>query len=250
MYLEHDVDEFGNPVGLTVVGDRTPELPDRALHLHGDYVRLEPLSPAHAGDLWRAFEADTSGELWTYMAAGPFGGEAEFTTWVAQMCGLDSLFVYAIVDLGSEHAVGFASYLRVDPGSRSIEVGWVTFSPQLKRSRLATDAMFVMMRAAFAMGYRRYEWKCNALNAPSIAAAHRFGFSFEGVFRQALVVKGRNRDTAWFSVVDRDWPALQTAFEAWLAPENFDANGTQRTKLSDATAQFVAMRWPSLTVSV
>ncbi len=250
MRLEYDFDEYGRPVGQPVVDDRTPTLPDRLRTLDGEYVRLEPLGVQHSQDLWTAFSNDTTGRLWTYMAAGPFANEVEFTPWLSQVCSLDSLFMYAIVDRATNTAVGFASFLRVDPGSRSIEVGWVTFSPQLQRSRLATDAMFVMMREAFALGYRRYEWKCNALNAPSIAAAHRLGFSFDGVFRNAVVVKGRNRDTAWFSIVDRKWPALQAAFTQWLQPQNFDMDGTQRSRLSDLTAPVVESRWPSLSIEL
>lgn len=248
MHLDYELDSNGNPVGRMVAGDRTPARPDRSLELHGRYVRLEPLSLRHARELWAAFSADTDGRLWTYMHAGPFADEAEFTVWLTHLATLDALHPYAIVDGGTGIAVGFASYLRVDPDSRTIEVGWVTFSPHLQRTRLATDTMFVMMREAFALGYRRYEWKCNALNAPSIAAAHRLGFSFDGVFRQALVVKGRNRDTAWFSVIDADWPTLRDAFEHWLRPENFDADGRQRQRLSDLTAPVVVSRWPALRV--
>lgn len=250
MRLDYELDDNGSPVGRIVADDRTPEHPDRSLDLHGTYVRLEPLSLRHARDLWAAFSLDTEGRMWTYLHAGPFADEAEFTTWFTHLCTLDSLFPYAIIDLATNEAIGFASYLRVDPSSRSIEVGWVTFSPRLQRSRHATDTMFIMMREAFALGYRRYEWKCNALNAPSIAAAHRLGFTFEGLFRNALVVKGRNRDTAWFAVIDSDWPALRSAFEHWLAPANFDADGQQRERLSDLTAAVVGDRWPHLAIAL
>lgn len=248
MRLDYELDEHGHPVGRPVLNVRTPELPDRSLHLHGDSVRLEPLSLRHARPLWQAFSADTDGRLWTYLHAGPFADEAEFTAWLGHLCTLEVLFLYAIIDRANDEAVGFASYLRVDPDSRSIEVGWITFSPRLQRSRLATDTMYVMMREAFAMGYRRYEWKCNALNEPSISAAQRLGFSFEGLFRNALVVKGRNRDTAWFSVIDADWPQLRTAFERWLHPSNFDAEGRQQLRLSDLTADVIRARWPRLAV--
>lgn len=249
MQLAHEIDELGNPVGMPVNDDRTPAIPDRSRVLLGDYARLEPLARRHATELWTAFSDDADGRMWTYMHAGPFGDEAAFTLWLTQLCALDSLFLYAIIDRDTDVAIGFASYLRVDPGSRSIEVGWVTFSPRLQRSRVGTDAMFVMMREAFALGYRRYEWKCNALNAPSIAAAHRYGFSFEGLFRQALTVKGRNRDTAWFAVIDRDWPSLESAFERWLAADNFDASGRQRRRLSELTAPCVESYWPTLSVN-
>lgn len=250
MRLDYELDDLGHRVGRPVPETTTPDLPDRSLTLQGTYVRLEPLSLRHARDLWEAFSADTEGHMWTYLHAGPFADEAEFTIWLGHLATLESLFVYAVIDRGSDVAVGFASYLRADPGNRSIEVGWVTYSPRLQRSPLATDTMYVMMREAFTLGYRRYEWKCNALNAPSISAAHRLGFSFEGLFRQGMVVKGRNRDTAWFSVLDRDWPTLRTAFERWLDPANFDADGQQVLRLSDLTAPVVASRWPSLHIDV
>ncbi|MEM0943959.1 MAG: GNAT family protein, partial [Pseudomonadota bacterium] len=139
-------------------------------------------------------------------------------------------------------ALGTASYLRINPEAGSIEVGYITFSPALQRTKAATEAMFLMMDWAFAAGYRRYEWKCNALNAPSRAAAQRLGLSYEGVFRQALTVKGHNRDTAWYAATDATWPRLRAAFEAWLAPENFDQNGQQRHRLSDLTAPCLTQR--------
>jgi RimJ/RimL family protein N-acetyltransferase len=141
-------------------------------------------------------------------------------------------FLYAIIDLATERAVGLAGYLRIDPANGSIEVGHLNYSPLLQRTPGATEAMYLMMTRAFALGYRRYEWKCHALNAPSRSAALRLGFTFEGIFRQAAVVKGRNRDTAWYSIIDSEWPALKQAFERWLAPENFDERGIQRTPLS------------------
>lgn len=249
MRLDFELDSHGNPIGRPVTEGQVPHPPDRALHLQGAYVRLEPLEPRHAGDLWTAFSADAEGRLWTYLPAGPFADAAAFTAWLDHLCTLESLFPYAIVDRATGEAIGFASYLRVDPDNRSIEVGWIGYSPRLQRSRHATDTMFIMMREAFAMGYRRYEWKCNALNAPSIAAAHRLGFTFEGLFRQATLVKGRNRDTAWFSIIDGDWPILRAAFERWLDPSNFDVDGRQRERLSDLTAPVVRAQWPRLDVA-
>ena len=148
----------------------------------------------------------------------------------------DPLF-YAIVDLAKGEAVGVASYLRISPSSGSIEVGHINYSPLLQRTPAATEAMYLMMAQAFDLGYRRYEWKCHALNAPSRSAAQRLGFSFEGIFRQAAVVKGRNRDTAWYAAIDEEWPALREAFERWLDPTNFDEKGNQRVRLSDLTAK-------------
>ena len=250
MRLEHVTDDLGKPVGMPVTNFEPARLPLRTGSYAGLYCRLEPLAPRHASDLWECFSDDEQGKVWTYLHAGPFTDEHGFSAWIGQLCTLEVLYLYAIIDSSTERAVGFASYLRVDPNASSIEVGWVTFSPRLQRSRIATDAMFVMMREAFAMGYRRYEWKCNALNAPSIAAAHRLGFSFDGVFRNALVVKDRNRDTAWFSVIDRDWPALESAFRQWLAPENFDESSRQRSRLSDLTSAYVESRWPVLHIEL
>ena len=175
--------------------------------------------------------------MWTYLPYGPFPDLAAYRTWMeAKWLGTEPLF-FAIVDAASGRATGVASYLRIDPASGAIEVGHLGYSPRLQRTPAATEAMFLLMARAFALGYRRYEWKCDALNEPSRAAALRLGFTFEGIFRQATVVRGRNRDTAWYSVIDAEWPALRAAFEHWLAPENFDADGRQRVRLSELTRQ-------------
>ena len=150
--------------------------------------------------------------------------------------GDDPLF-FAIVDAPSQTALGVASLMRIDPANGAIEVGHLAYSPRLQRTPAATEAMFLLMQYAFELGYRRYEWKCDTLNAPSRAAAQRLGFSFEGVFRQAVIYKERSRDTAWHSIIDAEWPALRAAFTQWLAPSNFDAAGRQLTRLSDLTAQ-------------
>ncbi|MGH6912354.1 MAG: GNAT family N-acetyltransferase, partial [Geminicoccales bacterium] len=174
------------------------------------------------------------------LSVGPFdSAEAYEASLLAQSMGDDPL-CYAIVDRRTGRAAGTASYLRIDPRAGSIEVGSITYSPQLQRSAMATEAMYLMMHRVFELGYRRYEWKCNALNAASRRAAERLGFTYEGLFRQATVTKGRNRDTAWFSILDCEWPTLKAAFEAWLDPGNFDADGQQRRPLheliSNATA--------------
>ena len=153
----------------------------------------------------------------------------------------DPLF-HAIVDNATGKAIGLASYLRIDPASGSIEVGHINYSPLLQRTPAATEAMYLMMQRVFELGYRRYEWKCDALNARSRAAAQRYGFSFEGIFRQATVYKGRNRDTAWYAIIDREWPALQAAFLQWLDPSNFDADGRQRVRLADLTGVVLKQR--------
>lgn len=184
------------------------------------------------------------------MPQGPFNSESEYRSWVKGVEHKADPFFYAIIDAKSNKAVGVASYLRIDPNSRTIEVGWITFSPVIQRRPIATEAMYLMMKNAFELGYRRYEWKCNALNLPSINAAMRLGMSFEGLFRQATVVKGRNRDTAWFSILDRHWPVAKAAFGKWLSEENFDEYGNQRESLSLLTAPIVESRWPTLNIEV
>lgn len=200
----------------------------------GRYCQVEPLDAAtHARDLHEANVRDVDGRNWTYLAYGPFESVEAYTQWATgAAAGTDPLF-HAIVDAATGRAVGVASYLRIEPPAGTIEVGHINYSPLLQRTPAATEAMWLMMQRAFELGYRRYEWKCDALNAPSRAAAERLGFSFEGIFRQATIYKGRNRDTAWYAVIDREWPALDRAFRAWLDPANFDAHGSQRRSLGD-----------------
>ncbi len=178
------------------------------------------------------------------MPYGPFDSPKSFVVWVQGVCRADDVLFHAIVDNAAGKAAGVASYLRIAPASGSIEVGHIAFSPSLQRTAAATEAMYFMMKRAFELGYRRYEWKCDALNARSCAAAQRLGLSFEGIFRQAGVYKGRNRDTAWYAAIDSEWPALQTAFRQWLDPANFDKNGCQRMRLSDLTAPILKQRGP------
>jgi RimJ/RimL family protein N-acetyltransferase len=182
-------------------------------------------------DLWVASSQDRDGATWTYLPYGPFRTEGDYREWVTAACLGDDPLFFVLIDEATGRAVGQASYLNIKPAQGSIEVGHLYFSPLARRTRVATESMYLMMRRAFEAGYRRYEWKCDALNAPSRAAAERFGFSYEGIFRQATVVKGRNRDTAWYAAIDSEWPRLCAAFEAWLAPENFDAGGQQRRRL-------------------
>lgn len=202
--------------------------------MEGRFCRVEPLDPQrHAADLFAANSADKDGRNWTYLPYGPFAAIADYRRWVEQASRGDDPLFHAILDLPSGRAVGVASYMRIDPAMGSIEVGGINYSPLLQRRPTATEAMYLMMRRVFdELGYRRYEWKCDELNAPSRAAAERFGFRFEGIFRQVVVYKGRNRDTAWFSIIDSEWPALKSAFERWLAPENFDGAGRQRRSLA------------------
>ena len=234
-------DNLGQPVGFPLP-DWTPRpLPPRA-PMVGRYCRVEPIDPArHAAELHDAYREDRAGRDWTYLGYGPFDSLAAWSAWMEKTCrGNDPLF-HAVIDGETGRAVGMASYLRLDPGAGVIEVGHIHYAPRLQRRTAATEAMYLMMRRVFdELGYRRYEWKCDALNAPSRRAADRLGFSFEGLFRQATIYKGRNRDTAWYSIIDRDWPALAAVYERWLAPANFDAAGRQRLHLSDLTRPAMA----------
>jgi RimJ/RimL family protein N-acetyltransferase len=240
--MEPTRNDLGQPIGFPLPGWAPPPAPPRQ-PMEGRLCRLEPLDPGrHAPELFAADAADAEGRGWTYLAYGPFRTLADYRAWMHATClGGDPLF-FAIVDRTDGKAAGVASYLRITPAAGSIEVGHIHYAPRLQRSPAATEAMYLMMRRAFELGYRRYEWKCDALNAGSRAAAQRLGLSFEGVFRQAAVYKGRNRDTAWYAAIDREWPALREAFLAWLAPGNFDAAGRQRTRLSDLTGPILEER--------
>ncbi len=219
---------YGQPIGRPVEIEVPRPSPGRGIFL-GQYCRLEPLTRAHAPALFEAFAEDAPG--FTYLPEEPFVRQEDCAAFCETAEGREDPLLFAICDPGGR-ALGHASYLRIQPASASIEVGYIHFSPAMKGSRIATEAMFLMMAHAFDdLGYRRYEWKCDALNAPSRAAAQRLGFQFEGIFRQATITKGRNRDTAWFSILDHEWPALKSEFTRWLDPGNFDANGVQRSRL-------------------
>ncbi|MDQ6619978.1 MAG: GNAT family N-acetyltransferase [Pseudomonadota bacterium] len=234
--LDHRMNEFGQPIGLPVVDWRPARLPTREPML-GRFCRIEPLDvDAHADALHAANALDTQGRMWTYLSYAPFTTLESYRAWMTESVRTSDPMFYAIVDARSGKAVGVASYLRIDPRNGTIEVGHLAYSPLLARTAAATEAMYLMMQRAFDFGYRRYEWKCDSLNAPSRTAATRLGFRFEGIFRQAIVVKGRNRDTAWYSVIDKEWPQLREAFQRWLDPVNFDARGVQRVSLSALTA--------------
>jgi len=225
--------EFNQPIGDALPADwRAPPKPPR-VHLTGARVRVESLDPdRHALDLYEANRLDKSGEGWTYLNYGPFQDQTEYRSWLETACmGADPMF-WAYIDIATDQAVGLGSYLRINPGDGVIEVGHLRFSPRLQRTALATEAMYLKMKNVFELGYRRYEWKCDALNAPSRKAAERFGFKFEGIFRQATLYRGRNRDTAWFSIIDTEWPAVRAAHESWLAPSNFNGDGEQIKPLS------------------
>lgn len=224
-----DTNRLGQPLPTW----QPPPRPQAAV-LQGQHCRLEPLdADTHAADLFRAFSGHDG--LWDYMPYGPFSSASAYHRWVKDHQARPDPMFYAIRAQATGHAEGVASFLRITPEAGSIELGHICLSPALQHSIAATEAMALMMGWAFGAGYRRFEWKCNALNLPSRRAAQRLGFSFEGVFRHHMVVKGRNRDSAWFSVIDSEWPALTEAFSAWLAPSNFDAQGQQKERLSDLT---------------
>jgi len=215
--------------------------------MKGRYVRLASLEPAsHCDDLFASFAEDAKNQIWDYLPYGPFGTAADLADWIHATCAGPDPYFFAIIDQALNRAVGLASYLRINPDSGSIEVGHINFSPCLQSTIAATEAMYLMMRWAFMAGYRRYEWKCDALNVKSRRAAQRLGLSYEGVFRQATISKGRNRDTAWFAAIDAEWPPLQIAFENWLHAENFDAAGRQKRSLSEMTNPVLVMRDPIL----
>ncbi len=233
---------LGQPIGSPVNAWQAPSAPTRKV-LTGQYCRLEPLDPSsHGADLYAANALDEPGLNWTYLPYGPFASLAEYQSWLDEKARANDPLFFAVIDPASNKAVGLAAYLRIDPANGAIEVGHLCFSPLLQRTPAATEAMWLMMAEAFALGYRRYEWKCNALNLPSRAAAQRLGLSYEGVFRQASVVKGHNRDTAWYAAIDQEWPALNQAFQTWLAADNFSADGQQRVSLSNLTAPLLANR--------
>ena len=232
------------PLGAPVPNWTPPPAPSGAV-LEGRYARLEPLSAeVHAEPLHRAYAGHDA--LWDYMPYGPFASAQDYGDWIAATVADPAHLFYAIRDLETGDWGGVASYLRIAPAAGSIEVGNINYAPVLQRSRAATETMALMMGWAFESGYRRYEWKCNALNRPSRIAAQRLGFSYEGIFRQMMVVKGRNRDTAWFAIIDSEWPALQAAYRAWLDPANFDAHGRQRQRLSELTRPLLAATDPAL----
>lgn len=203
--------------------------------LTGRFCWLEPLNTEkHSADLYAAFTHNTDNSLWTYLPYGPFADAHAYTTWLNEKQAAHDTLFYSIMDIKTRKPVGVIAYLRIDPSNGVIEMGHVVFSPLLQRTPMATEALFLLIQQVFDIwGYRRCEWKCDALNAASRRAAERLGFQFEGVFRQARVYKNRNRDTAWFAIIDKDWAALQSAFSAWLSPENFDAQGIQRQRLQD-----------------
>jgi RimJ/RimL family protein N-acetyltransferase len=203
--------------------------------MQGRFCRVEPLDiERHAAELFAANQLDTGGSNWTYLGVDAPDTLDKYVAWLRKLTAGDDPLPQAIVDQASGKAVGIATYMRIDRANGVIEVGNINYSPLLQRKPAATEAMYLMMRRVFdELGYRRYEWKCDSLNAASRAAAARLGFQYEGTFRQLVVYKSRNRDTAWFSIIDSEWPALKVAYEQWLAGENFNADGRQRRGLAE-----------------
>ena len=227
---------LGLPIGFDVPDWSGAQRPGREV-LEGQYCRCEPLNTeAHGKDLFKAYQSDRQDRVWTYLGYGPFEEFGLFQEWMASTCFTGDPWFYAIVDHATGIATGVASYLNINTRDGSIEVGHINYSPILQKTTAATEAMFLLMENAFRLGNRRYEWKCNALNESSCRLARRLGFTYEGTFRQMQVVKGQNRDTAWFSLLDREWPAIKPAFQQWLSPDNFDDQGQQQQSLSVFTS--------------
>ena len=232
--MTETLNHFGQPVGFPVDDWHARPRPPKS-GMSGNYCRVVPIDlHLHAAELHQAYVKNLEHRIWTYLGYGPFDTLEDFKAWMQDYClGSDPLF-HAIIENESSMALGVASYMRIQPEFGVIEVGHINYSPALQRKRAGTEAMYLMMQRVFdELGYRRYEWKCDALNAGSCKAAVRLGFTFEGIFRQAIIYKGRNRDTAWYSIVDTEWPALKNAFQCWLKRENFDSNGRQIQRLSE-----------------
>lgn len=231
---------YGQPIGVPVPEWSARARPER-VPLQGRYCRLEPVDvERHAAELQEAYAAAPDDRDWTYLFLERPATPEQMRTYLTRLAESADPLHFAIVDAAAGKAVGTAALMRIDPTHGVMEVGSIAYSAHMKRTRAGTEAMYLMMRYAFdGLGYRRYEWKCDSLNAPSRAAAARYGFAFEGIFRKAIVYKGRNRDTAWYSIVDDEWPWVRAAFEAWLDPVNFGEQGRQKRSLS-------AFRGPAL----
>lgn len=236
------------PLGEPVADWKAPPRPADDLVLEGRYVRLEPLeAERHAALLYQAYVGHD--HVWTYLPTGPYSSSAQYHRWVREAEDSQDPLFFAVFNKESGAFEGTLSLLRINPEAGSIEVGFINFGPAMQRTRASTEAIYLTIEWAFEAGYRRFEWKCNALNKPSRQSAERLGLSFEGVFRQAAVVKGHNRDTAWFAAIDKEWPALKEAFVVWLSPQNFDDAGQQIERLGDLTKLVRVSSDPSLSAS-
>ena len=235
--METRTNALGQPIGFEVPGWTARRAPPKT-PMEGRWCRLEPISPArHGAELHEANREDSEDRIWTYLPYGPYDRQDDYLDWMRGTCLGDDPMFFVIIDPSDGRASGVTSYLRINAALGVIEVGHINLAPRLQRTRAATEMIYLMARRAFdELGYRRFEWKCDALNAGSRRAAERFGFAYEGIFRQAMVYKGRNRDSAWYAMTDGDWPAIRDAFESWLAPENFDEQGKQRESLSKLMA--------------
>lgn len=223
--------EYGQPIGSAVPNWSAPAIPT-AHQLTGSYCTLERLDTTrHATELFSAYSQAPDGRDWTYLPVGPFDNAVSYVQWATDASQSMDPLHYAVIDHKTHRAVGTMALLRHNPHHGSIDVGFVAFAPAMQRTAVATEAQFLLMQYVFDLGYRRYEWKCDSLNEPSRKAALRLGFSYEGTFSQAAVYKGRNRDTAWYALVDQDWPKVRHAMQQWLHPNNFDTDGNQRTAL-------------------
>jgi RimJ/RimL family protein N-acetyltransferase len=237
--MSEERNAFGQPIGAAVPGWSARPRPTR-LPIQGRYARLEPVSlERHAAQLYDAYSEARDGRDWTYLFVERPQSLKDLETYVAQLARSEDPLHFALIDVATGLAVGTAALMRIEPAHGVIEVGHIGFAPRMQRTRIGSEAIFLFMRLAFdELGYRRFEWKCDSLNAPSRAAAERYGFSFEGIFRRAIVYKDRNRDTAWYSVIKEEWPLFRAAFEAWLEPANFQADGRQRRSLREIRATF------------
>lgn len=232
------LNEYQQPIGAALPDWQGARLPERVT-LAGRYCRIEPVAvERHAAELFEAYRDAPDGRDWTYLSVGPFATLDAYRTHLTSAAQSRDPMHYAVIDLATGKAVGTFALMRIDAANGVIEVGHVTYSPRLKRTRIATEALALLMKYVFEdLGYRRFEWKCDALNEPSRAAALRYGFTFEGIFRQAIVTRGRNRDTAWHSIIDSEYPALRAAYARWLDPHNFDARGQQLETLASCIAK-------------
>lgn len=225
---------YGQLVGSALPNWRARPLPPPT-PMAGRYCRVEVADTArHGAGLYEAFAEAPDGRDWTYLSAEWPTAPAQYLDYLREATAKADPLHHAIVEAATGQPLGTAALMRIDPGNGVIEVGAITYSPRLKRTPAGTEAMYLLMRRAFdELGYRRYEWKCDSLNAASRRAALRYGFRFEGIFRQAVVYKGRSRDTAWFSITDGEWPGVRRGFERWLTPDNFDVDGRQRRSLAE-----------------